>query len=263
MRWIIGDIHGMYLPLVTLLEEIEKRDRQAELIFCGDYINRGPDSRRVMDLLLKLRNARFCRGNHDDAFDLLLSGTCFAPSAAVSGVVTTFEHFLKFGFDQTLHSYGLDDRQIEKARSAGTTAAIYGLLESIPKAHRDFFHTLPVVQSEPEFFVAHAKWDIAEAPGSPSFASQLAASPKLRHEVIWGRYVLDEIRADKHWQRPGFFGHTPVMTYGRMDPIVPLSGPMITLLDTGAAVNLDGRLTAWCFEEKRYVQSDRDGELAL
>ena len=263
MRWIIGDIHGMYLPLVTLLDEIEKRDAQAELLFCGDYINRGPDSRRVMDLLLSLKRARFCRGNHDDAFDLLLSGTCFAPTAAISGVVTTFEHFLKFGFDQTLHSYGLDGRHIEQARTLGTPAAINALLEAVPAAHREFLHTLPVVQSEPEFFVAHAKWDITEEPGQPSFAAQLARSLKLRHEVVWGRYTFDEIRSDKQWSRPGFFGHTPVTTYTRMDPVVPLQGPMITLLDTAAAVNLDGRLTAWCFEEERYVQADRDGDLAL
>lgn len=263
MHWVIGDIHGMYLPLVTLLDEIHKRDGDAKLIFCGDYVNRGPDSRRGMDLLLSLTNARFCRGNHDDAFDLLLTGTCFAPAAQISSVVTTFEHFLRYGFDQTLHSYGLDDRRIDQARRAATPLAVAQLLEVVPREHREFIHALPVVQSEKEFFVAHAKWDVDEDPGVPSFATQLAGSHKLRHDIIWGRYTLDEIHGPKSWNRPGFFGHTPVTTYGRADPVVPLSGPNVTLLDTGAAVSIDGRLTAWCVEESRYVQADRDGELSL
>ncbi|HEX8322319.1 MAG TPA: metallophosphoesterase [Tepidisphaeraceae bacterium] len=263
MHWVIGDIHGMYLPLVTLLDEIHKRDADAKLIFCGDYVNRGPDSRRGVDLLLSLDNARFCRGNHDDAFDLLLSGTCFAPAAQISGAVTTFEHFLRFGFDQTLHSYGLDDRRIDQARRAATPQAIAALLEAVPAEHRDFFHTLPVVQSEKHFFVAHAKWDVAEDPGVPNFATQLAGSFRLRHDIIWGRYSLEEIYGEKSWNRPGFFGHTPVITYGRCDPIVPLRGQQITLLDTGAAVSTGGRLTAWCVEEERFVQAERDGDLSL
>ena len=263
MRWIIGDIHGMYLPLVTLLDEIHHRDAGATLFFCGDYVNRGPDSRRVIELLLSLKTARFCRGNHDDALDLVLSGTCFAPSAQLSGVVITFDHFLRFGLDQTLHSYGIDARHIEQARAAGSAGAITTLLEAIPEEHRDFVHRLPVVQSEPEFFVVHAKWDCDEPPGVPSFMTQFARSQRTRHDVIWGRYTVEEIGRDKKWDRPAFVGHTPVTTYRRGEPVVPLEGQRLYLLDTGAAVSLDGRLTAWCFEEGNFVQADRDGELSL
>ena len=261
MHWIIGDIHGMYLPLSKLLDEIDRQDAARTLVFCGDYVNRGPESRQVMELLLSLDKAKFCRGNHDDAFDLLLSGTCFAPGGSVSGPVMTFEHFLKYGLDQTLHSYGLDDRRIEKARKAATVAAVDELLEIVPSDHREFFHTLPVVQSFKEFFVAHAKWATDEPPGVPSFATQLAASSKLRHDVVWGRYTIDEIKGHKTWPRPGFFGHTPIATYARADPRLPLTGRQITLLDTGAAIGLEGRLTAWCVEEGRYVQCDRDGDM--
>ena len=261
MHWIIGDIHGMYLPLSELLDEIGRQDDDATFVFCGDYVNRGPESRQAIELLLSLDNAKFCRGNHDDAFDLLLSGTCFAPGGSVSGVVMTFEHFLKYGFDQTLHSYGVDDRRIEKARRAGSVAAVNDLLEIVPADHREFFHTLPVVQSFKDFFVAHAKWTTDVPPGVPSFATQLAASNKLRHDVVWGRYTYDEVKGPKQWQRPGFFGHTPVATYARADPLTPLVGRQITLLDTGAAIGLEGRLTAWCVEESRFVQCDRDGDV--
>jgi len=73
VRWIVGDIHGMALALKGLVDGVSKSDPAAEWIFVGDYVNRGPDSRGVIDFLLKLANARFCRGNHDDVFDVLLT----------------------------------------------------------------------------------------------------------------------------------------------------------------------------------------------
>lgn len=263
MRWIIGDIHGMYLPLVTLLDEIHKRDAHAQLIFCGDYVNRGPESKKVVDTLLSLTNARFCRGNHDDTFDLLLSGTCFVPHSQLSGVVAAFEHFMKYGLEQTLLSYHVDWQLIDQTRRHPTPGSITQLLSPIPLPHRNFFHSLPIVHQFPEFFVAHAKWDPDEPAGVPSFATQFARSPRLRHDVIWGRYTPEEIGRRKRWDRIGFFGHTPVTFYSRVDPVVPIEGEQMVLLDTAAAINVEGRLTAWCFEESRYVQSDRDGELSL
>ena len=69
MRWIIGDVHGMRAALERLLEAVGRVDPSARFYFVGDYVNRGPDARGVIDLLLSLTNARFVRGNHDDIFD--------------------------------------------------------------------------------------------------------------------------------------------------------------------------------------------------
>ncbi len=80
MRWIIGDIHGMLRPLQGLLREVARRDPWAHLLFVGDYVNRGPDARGVIEQLVTLRNAHYLRGNHDDVFDLILHGTCYAPT---------------------------------------------------------------------------------------------------------------------------------------------------------------------------------------
>ena len=64
----IGDIHGCKMALETLLDSLElcEDDR---LIFLGDYVDRGPDSRGVLEKLIELgANPRhvFLRGNHDD-----------------------------------------------------------------------------------------------------------------------------------------------------------------------------------------------------
>ncbi len=55
MVWVISDIHGMYDQLVMLLRKIDLND---QVIFLGDYIDRGPDSKKVLDLLIALKQDR-------------------------------------------------------------------------------------------------------------------------------------------------------------------------------------------------------------
>ncbi len=57
MRWVIGDVHGMLVPLEGLLQAIEPRDAAARFFFVGDYVNRGPNLRGVIDRLLALAAA--------------------------------------------------------------------------------------------------------------------------------------------------------------------------------------------------------------
>jgi len=262
MRWIIGDIHGMLLPLRKLLDEIAKRDRHPTFLFCGDYVNRGPDSRGVIDLLLSLPSALFCRGNHDDTFNLLMTGQSFVPLLQVD-VVTTFEHFLQYGLDQTLYSYGIEPDALAKAARWPSARVIKDLLEPVPDSHRKFFEKLPGVLHEPDFFVAHARWNPCAGTKPELFDKELRQSPQARHDVIWGRFTSRELLQTKQWDRPGFFGHTPVTMYRSSSPLLPVEAEQVYLLDTGAAVNDEGRLTAWCFEEGNYVQVERDGKLAL
>lgn len=63
----IGDIHGCLSALETLLDLLELRPDD-RLVFLGDYVDRGPDSRGVIELLMRLsQNPTHCfvRGNHD------------------------------------------------------------------------------------------------------------------------------------------------------------------------------------------------------
>src|SRR5579884_585200 len=97
MRWIVGDIHGMLRPLDALVTAVGSRDPGAHLIFVGDYVNRGPDSRRVIDLLLTLPRATFLRGNHDDVFDLILHGDCYMCHPDGPNPVAAFAWFMQHG----------------------------------------------------------------------------------------------------------------------------------------------------------------------
>ena len=69
-RWIIPDIHGCARTLKTLLENMLKVTKDDELFFLGDYIDRGPASKDVIDYLMNLQeqgwNIHCLKGNHED-----------------------------------------------------------------------------------------------------------------------------------------------------------------------------------------------------
>ncbi|MDF1666201.1 MAG: metallophosphoesterase family protein, partial [Planctomycetota bacterium] len=72
--FIVGDIHGCAFQLDELLGLIDERMKEDDhVVFLGDYIDRGPDSKRVIDLLLDFRveygsNVVFLKGNHEQWF---------------------------------------------------------------------------------------------------------------------------------------------------------------------------------------------------
>ena len=69
-RWIIPDIHGCAKTLKVLLENMLKVTKNDDVYFLGDYIDRGPDGKGVIDYLMRLQkeeyNVHFLKGNHED-----------------------------------------------------------------------------------------------------------------------------------------------------------------------------------------------------
>lgn len=93
----IGDIHGSYMALTTLLNGI-KPTKDDLLIFLGDYVNRGENSKGVLDILINLSDicqTVFIKGNHEL---IMLSGLKYKED---------FDFWLKVGGDKTLQSFGL------------------------------------------------------------------------------------------------------------------------------------------------------------
>jgi len=78
---VIPDVHGCVNTLKALIEERIKPTRYDELYFLGDYIDRGPDSRGVIDFIRHLQEDEYTvtalKGNHEDfvveLYDALLS----------------------------------------------------------------------------------------------------------------------------------------------------------------------------------------------
>jgi serine/threonine protein phosphatase 1 len=94
--WAIGDVHGCLTALNTLLAalELQPTDR---LIFLGDLIDRGPDSRGVIDRIIALRNERpveVIQGNHEEMLII---------ARDLPGYAQVWQ---QYGGRQTLASYG-------------------------------------------------------------------------------------------------------------------------------------------------------------
>ncbi len=74
-RYVIGDVHGCYDELCELFEKIEKHHGgyDYKLIFVGDYVDRGPKSKEVVEFIMKMqkRGHVALMGNHED---MLLAG---------------------------------------------------------------------------------------------------------------------------------------------------------------------------------------------
>jgi serine/threonine protein phosphatase 1 len=269
VRWIIGDIHGMLRPLENLLAAVSQRDPQPRWFFVGDYVNRGPDSRGVVELLLQLPNAQFCRGNHDDIFDLILNGVSFSDHGTQNSRGLAFRWFMEHGLLDTLASYGIERTAMAKVIRKPTGGDLDLLIESIPQTHRQFFRNLLPAIEEPDLFVTHARWEPQTPDSDPELSVVLEINHELRKTATWGRFTMEELDMPKVWRRTGYFGHTPVDNYGHRggyDPhgggnLVPIVANKLVLVDTAAALSPVGRLTAYCPDTSSYIQIDRSGNL--
>lgn len=67
MRYVISDIHGYYGLFLKLMEKIGFSDAD-ELYICGDIIDKGPESVRLLSHVASLPNVYAIRGNHEEAF---------------------------------------------------------------------------------------------------------------------------------------------------------------------------------------------------
>ena len=163
----VGDIHGCRSLLDELLEEVAPEDRD-QLVFLGDYVDRGPDSRGVIERLLELRDrwpqTVFLRGNHEQMFLDYLEDRQRLP-------------FLINGGQTTLESYG------------------GGSMPAIPDRHRDFLNSLPTSYVRGDFIFVHA----GLRPGTP-------LADQDEEDLLWIRGEF--LDSDFDWGKTVVFGHT-------------------------------------------------------
>ena len=169
----VGDIHGCLDKLISLMGVIDIDPEKDTLLFIGDYIDRGTQSKEVVDYLIDLarRQSRvvFLKGNHELMLQLYLSG------------VDRF-HFLANGGQATLDSY-LKDRSHPGA-------------SLIPTAHLDFFDNLRLYYETDQYIFVHAG---------------LKANIPLKKQNEWDMlWIRDEfICSDFDFGKRVIFGHTP------------------------------------------------------
>ena len=170
----IGDIHGCYDQLKTLVEKIPIDFSRDTLLFIGDYIDRGPQSAEVVDYLIKLKKrvpeVIFLKGNHEDMLDKFLSGD------------DRFTYLLNGG-QQTLDSYLKRPAQPD--------------LFPIPPDHLEFFKSLRLYYETKEFIFVHA----GLRPRTP-------LKTQNTEDLLW---IRDNFISSKYdFGKRVIFGHTPL-----------------------------------------------------
>lgn len=158
----IGDIHGCFRSLTTLCEYVQFRSDDV-LIPLGDYCDRGPDTRAVIDFLIRLsgqHTVRPLRGNHE----IMMINARDDESE--------FANWMRVGGDTTLHSYA--------SEQGGT-----GTLFDVPEEHWNWLNDrlLPFFETETHFFVhanAYPDLPLAEQPDFMLYWEQF--NDPSRHE---------------------------------------------------------------------------------
>ncbi len=172
--YAIGDIHGCYDLMKALLAQIAAdyaafaRGRRPILIFCGDYVDRGPHSAKVLEALVWLYRRgdvelHLLMGNHEEALLAFLE----APQDAAP--------WLSFGGAETLTSYGVIPPSSEEGEE-GLSRARDELLERMPAAHLRLLQNLELMVQVGDYAFVHA----GIRPGAP-------LSAQTQRDLLWIR----------------------------------------------------------------------------
>ncbi|WP_415405066.1 metallophosphoesterase family protein [Tateyamaria sp. SN3-11] len=151
--YAIGDIHGQMAELDRVLHLIDSDGGpEASIVFLGDYTDRGPDSRAVLDTLIAGRDAArswtFLKGNHDRMFEWFMQTPLQHDPYLMVELYWMHE---RLGGETTLASYGVDagGRRREKNVHADALAAV-------PQTHIDFLKGLQLTHSVGDVMFVHA-----------------------------------------------------------------------------------------------------------
>lgn len=195
MFYVIGDVHGEAQAYRTLIERVNERaadDPEAVLVQVGDLIDRGPDSRKVVELTGRLESiapnvnrAIVLRGNHENDLEAMLRGEYADPQHWYS-----LDHG-RAGGRATLRSYG-----IELGETPSDTEIVEALRAAIPETHRELLYSLPYMHQGGDYIFVHAGID----PDRPLYEQDGQDLLYIRE-----RFLDQERKLD----RPVVHGHTP------------------------------------------------------
>jgi len=191
--YAIGDIHGRADLLESLLRQIDedcrlRPSRRPIVVFIGDYIDRGPASREVLDLLLGYEQTKetiFLRGNHETFVHRFLSEPAVLDEWRLCGGLETL---VSYGLKPSINPGVAEQRQLAKA-----------LAKSIPKPHLEFLDSLKLSFSCGDFLFVHA----GIRPGVP-------IRKQREEDLLWIREEF--LSCDQRFEKFVVHGHTPVRT---------------------------------------------------
>ncbi|OSP54807.1 metallophosphoesterase family protein [Pseudoruegeria sp. SK021] len=224
----IGDIHGHLAQLDAALDAIARHgEPTAQVVFLGDFVDRGPDARRVIETLMQGQadgRPWICLlGNHDRFIARYLANPKYCDPNTSRPLLWTDT---PLGGRATLASYGVDaseDRRIEDIHADAVAA--------IPQAHLDWIAGLPRYYETDDHIFVHA----GLRPGVPLRAQK-------EDDLIWIRDGF--LNSDHRWDRLVVHGHTaldhPQLYHNRLnlDGGAGYGRPLVPALLEGRAVSV-------------------------
>lgn len=231
LLYAVGDVHGRLDLLEAMLNLIEEDARASDavdrrdLIFLGDYVDRGPDSRGVVEKLLRGLpvdfDTHFLKGNHEA---ILLD---FLREA------WRLDYWRMNGGEATMRSYGVDTERLARL-AAPPELWQQAFAEALPESHLRFFQGLGLSLEAGDYLFVHA----GVKPGVPLEAQSEA-------DLVWVR--------EPFLSHPGTFGK--IIVHGHTPSTAPVTRPNRIGIDTGAVFS--GRLTTLRLqaESRKFLQT--------
>ncbi len=197
--YAIGDIHGRYDLLEQLVAAIEQdvtdlpENTRVTLVFLGDYIDRGMESRQVVDFLISERLQKFetvfLMGNHEQALLQFRQDLSFGAQWA------------RYGGGETLYSYGITPPKMQGPfGGTGSTEAweeTWNLFRTkLPVDHVEFYQSLTHYFSLGDYVFVHA-----------GLRPNRSLEDQSAHDMMW---IRDEFLHDAApFEKVVVHGHTP------------------------------------------------------
>ena len=171
--FVVGDIHGCFDKLCALMDKIPINFTQDQLIFIGDYIDRGSSSLEVVEYLIDLKKrwpaTIFLKGNHEDMLEKYLDGS------------DRFTYLLNGG-QRTLDAY------LNCPNNPGEYP--------VPPAHLEFFKSLHRYYQTDDYIFVHA-----------GLRKKVTLESQKTIDLFW---IRDEfIYSEFDFGKRVIFGHTP------------------------------------------------------
>lgn len=217
----VGDIHGCNDLLIRLLEKIDQRMGIApyRLVFLGDYVDRGPDSRGVLDTLAKLKLERpdtiFLKGNHEQAMlDFL-------------GSPHDSEAWLSWGGEETLGSYG-----IPVQLPINVMGLQDALANTMPDRHFQFLLDLDLIYATDRHVFVHA-----------GLNPDRALDAQQESDLLWIRDPFFQSGKGRFPGKTIVHGHTPVKSPMDLDWRINVDTGAVWSAKLTAVVLRDGKRT--------------------
>lgn len=188
--YAIGDIHGRADLLEDLLRRIDADDAarpatETTLIFLGDLIDRGPESAKVVERLMRIKaehpRTRILLGNHEEVFLQALRG----------GSVGALRYSLRIGGDATVLSYGLTEDEYKRT----TFEQLYEIVQSrVPVEHLEFMESFEDLIIVGDYVFVHA----GVRPDRPLAQQKVNDLRWIRDDFLGHRGTLEKIVVHGH-----------------------------------------------------------------